>query len=161
MFKTRDEALAFIYAVNNDMPSIDKVDTVICAPFVVLRCLVKRQGENLRIEGADGFIVKVPEAFREKVSAYAGKEVIFGVRPEDMSLHDPANTNEDYTVSAKADVIELLGSEIFVHMTCAKVPCVARMEVPTQQLQVGQTLKIDIKMLKTHVFDKSTSLVIV
>ena len=25
MFKTRDEALAFIYAVNNDMPSIDKV----------------------------------------------------------------------------------------------------------------------------------------
>ena len=122
---------------------------------------VAGEGENLRIEGADGFIVKVPEAFREKVSAYAGKEVIFGVRPEDMSLHDPANTNEDYTVSAQADVIELLGSEIFVHMTCAKAPCVARMEVPTQQLQVGQTLKIDIKMLKTHVFDKSTSLVIV
>lgn len=41
MFKTRDEALAFIYAVNNDMPSIDKVDTVICAPFVVLRCFGK------------------------------------------------------------------------------------------------------------------------
>ena len=40
MFKTRDEALAFIYAVNNDMPSIDKVDTVICAPFVVLLQLV-------------------------------------------------------------------------------------------------------------------------
>lgn len=49
MFKTRDEALSFIYAVNDKMPSIDKVDTVICSPFVVLRCLVKRQGENLRI----------------------------------------------------------------------------------------------------------------
>lgn len=49
MFKTRDEALAFIYAVNESLPSIDDVDTVICAPFVVLRCLVKRQGENLRI----------------------------------------------------------------------------------------------------------------
>lgn len=49
MFKTRDEALSFIYAVNDKMPSIDKVDTVVCAPFVVLRCLVKRQGENLRI----------------------------------------------------------------------------------------------------------------
>lgn len=49
MFKTRDEALSFIYAVNDKMPSLDKVDTVVCAPFVVLRCLVKRQGENLRI----------------------------------------------------------------------------------------------------------------
>ena len=38
MFKTRDEALAFIYAVNESLPSIDDVDTVICAPFVVLRC---------------------------------------------------------------------------------------------------------------------------
>lgn len=49
MFKTRDEALSFIYAVNDKMPSIDKVDTIVCAPFVVLRCLVKRQGANLKI----------------------------------------------------------------------------------------------------------------
>ena len=43
MFKTRDEALDFIYQVNNRMPSLEDVDTVICAPFPVLRCLVKRQ----------------------------------------------------------------------------------------------------------------------
>ena len=43
MFKTRDEALAFIYAVNESLPSIDDVDTVICAPFVVLRCLVNKK----------------------------------------------------------------------------------------------------------------------
>ena len=49
MYKNRDEALAFIYAVNYNLPSIEKVDTVICAPFVSLKCLTKRQGENLRI----------------------------------------------------------------------------------------------------------------
>lgn len=49
MFKTRDEALAFIYKVNENVPAQDLVDSVICAPFTVLRCLVKRQGENLRI----------------------------------------------------------------------------------------------------------------
>ena len=67
MFKTRDEALAFIYAVNNDMPSIDKVDTVICAPFVVLRCLVKRQGENLRI-GAQNMHFDAPIPVRIPIS---------------------------------------------------------------------------------------------
>ena len=49
MNKTRDEALQFIYAVSENLPSIDKLDSIICAPAIVLRDLVKRQGDNLRI----------------------------------------------------------------------------------------------------------------
>jgi triosephosphate isomerase len=49
MNKTRDEALRFIYAVNSELPSSEEVESVICAPAILLRCLVKRQGENLRI----------------------------------------------------------------------------------------------------------------
>ena len=49
MNKTRDEALEFIYAVAEKLPSIDKLDSIVCAPAIVLRDLVKRQGENLRI----------------------------------------------------------------------------------------------------------------
>ena len=49
MNKTRDEALQFIYAVNNELPSNEKVESVICAPAILLRCLVKRQGDELRI----------------------------------------------------------------------------------------------------------------
>lgn len=67
MFKTRDEALAFIYAVNDKMPSLEKVDTVVCAPFVVLRCLVKRQGENLRI-GAQNMHFEEKGAFTGEIA---------------------------------------------------------------------------------------------
>ena len=49
MNKTRDEALQFIYSVNNELPSNTKVESVVCAPAVLLRCLVKRQGSELRI----------------------------------------------------------------------------------------------------------------
>ncbi len=49
MFKTRDEAIAFMYKVSESMPSIKEVDTVICAQAPMMRCLIKRQGENLRI----------------------------------------------------------------------------------------------------------------
>ena len=49
MFKTRDEAIGFMMAVNAKVPAQDVVETVICAPFTLLRCLVKRQGQNLRI----------------------------------------------------------------------------------------------------------------
>ncbi len=49
MFKTRDEALFFILQVSPLVPSIKDVDTVICAQAPLFRCLVKRQGDNLRI----------------------------------------------------------------------------------------------------------------
>ena len=49
MNKTRDESLQFIYAVKDRVASADTVESVICAPFPYLRCLVKRQGASLRI----------------------------------------------------------------------------------------------------------------
>lgn len=67
MFKTRDEALRFIYAVNNEVPSLEEVDSVICAPFTVLRCLVKRQGENLRI-GAQNMHFEESGAFTGEIA---------------------------------------------------------------------------------------------
>lgn len=68
MFKTRDEALQFVYAVSDRLPSIDKVDSVVCAQFTVLRCLVKRQGENLRI-GAQNMHFAEEGAYTGEVSA--------------------------------------------------------------------------------------------
>ncbi len=49
MNKTRDEALQFIYMASSRLPNKDEVESAICAPSVFLRCLVKREGENLKI----------------------------------------------------------------------------------------------------------------
>ncbi len=68
MYKTREEALEFIYKVNSAVPSIDVVDSVICAPFTSLRCLVKRQGENLRI-GAQNMHYAKEGAYTGEISA--------------------------------------------------------------------------------------------
>lgn len=68
MHKTRDEALQFIYAVNMEVPKKDYVETVVCAPALVLRDLVKRQGENLRI-GAQNVHEQTEGAFTGEISA--------------------------------------------------------------------------------------------
>ncbi|MDP3131078.1 MAG: triose-phosphate isomerase [Bacillota bacterium] len=49
MFKTRDEALFFIMKAAIAVPSIRDVDTVICAQAPLMRCLIKRMGDNLRV----------------------------------------------------------------------------------------------------------------
>ncbi len=67
MNKTRDEALAFVYAVNQEMPNKDEVQTLVCAPAPLLRCLVKRQGANLRI-GAQNMHYEENGAFTGEIS---------------------------------------------------------------------------------------------
>lgn len=67
MNKVRDEALQFIYAVNQQVPSSDEVETVICAPAVLLRSLVKRQGDHLRI-GAQNMYYEESGAFTGEIS---------------------------------------------------------------------------------------------
>jgi multiple sugar transport system ATP-binding protein len=111
---------------------------------------------------AGGFRVRAPEAFHARLEPHAGRPVIFGVRPEDMAAHHPAaGEGNGNTVTARADVVETLGSEIFVYLTCGAHSVVARMEAPERPLTVGQTLEVDLKMEKTHIFDKETSQTIV
>lgn len=68
MFKTKDDALAFIYAVNLEVPEREKVETVICAPSIFLRDLVKREGENLKI-GAQNMHYLDEGAYTGEISA--------------------------------------------------------------------------------------------
>jgi triosephosphate isomerase len=68
MNKTRDEALQFILQVNENVPAVELVDTVVCAPAIILRDLVKRQGEFLRI-GAQNMHEKDSGAYTGEISA--------------------------------------------------------------------------------------------
>jgi multiple sugar transport system ATP-binding protein len=111
---------------------------------------------------AGEFKVRAPEAFNARLEPHAGRSVIFGIRPEDMTAHDPtAGVGGGNTLTARADVVETLGAEIFVHLTCGALAIVARMEAPEEPLTEGQAVEVDLKMLKTHVFDKATSQTIV
>ena len=67
MYKNEDEALKFIYEVSEAMPSNEKVDSVICAPFVSLKSLVKCQGQNLKI-GAQNMHFEEQGAFTGEIA---------------------------------------------------------------------------------------------
>jgi len=68
MFKTRDEALQFVYNINMKLPSTEFVDSVICSQSPILRDLVKRQGDNLKI-GAQNMHYLDNGAYTGEVSA--------------------------------------------------------------------------------------------
>ena len=67
MYKNVDEAEQFAYQVADKMPSVEKVDSVICAPFISLKSLVKRQGDNLKI-GAQNMHFEEQGAFTGEIA---------------------------------------------------------------------------------------------
>lgn len=67
MFMTRDEAINFMYKVSEEMPSNELVDSVICAQAPMMRCLIKRQGDFLRI-GAQNLYWEDEGAFTGELS---------------------------------------------------------------------------------------------
>lgn len=110
MYKTKDDALAFIYAVNVEVPDKDIVESVICAPAIFLRDLVKREGENIRI-GAQNMHYAQEGAFTGEISAqmlksygvdyvvigHSERRQYFNETDESVNLKLIAAVNQDIT----------------------------------------------------------------
>lgn len=102
--------------------------------------------------------IKVPEGKVKKLKdpSYIGKEVIMGIRPED--LHDEEiflQSAVDSTVKAYVDVVELMGSETYLYLNVSGVNVTARVD-PRSTARAGDTIKIALDTNRLHFFDKET-----
>lgn len=103
-------------------------------------------------------VLTVPEGkmkvLREK--GYIGKEIIFGIRPED--IHDELIVVESYknsSIKAKINVAELLGSEIMIYSQIENQDFIARIDARLD-IQSGDELTVAFDMNKGHFFDSET-----
>jgi len=138
------------------------------------------EGDTLRLPMAD---VKLPDELRGAVSGGEGKQLIAGIRPEDFedsSLVGEA-AHRGATFNAKIDLVESMGSELYVHFTTSsdekieseelrelaedsgagEVPgggqegqVVARLD-PTSKATQGQDLELWLDSTKIKLFDPS------
>ncbi len=86
---------------------------------------------------------------------YAGKTVIMGIRPEDLSDDEEDLAKAKATLSAKVDVYELLGAEVFLYFTVNGSNMTARVN-PRTEARTGSEVKFALDVTKIHVFDKET-----
>ena len=114
-----------------------------------------------KVERADGglavdvgpFQVPIPEGKTGTYSPYAGKEVVFGIRPDD--IHDPTFAPpgiEAAPVEVKVDVTELMGNEIFVYMESGEHSFVGRLD-PRTKLRTGDEAQVVFNMENMHLFE--------
>ncbi|MBU9711287.1 ABC transporter ATP-binding protein [Evansella tamaricis] len=106
----------------------------------------------------EGHKVKVPAGKLKAVEKYNGKEIILGIRPED--IHDEPvflEASENSTFEAFIDVAELMGAETFLYSKVANQDFIARVDSRTD-VGNGDTLTMAFDMNKCHFFDPETEL---
>ena len=124
-------------------------------------CRLTRENEDFFV-GTGSFKLKVPQTFHPKIRHLEGKEIIFGVRPEDM--YDSRFGNNETmkcSMTAGVEVIEPLGAETHLYLACGRHSLVAKMDTPQDQFKIDQNVEVLIDMEKTHIFDIETSQTVV
>jgi len=105
---------------------------------------------------ASGFQVKVPKEFEDALADYIDKEVIFGIRPENIYDKFFARDAQPHnTVTGRVDVVEPLGSETLLHVTVGEDEIVAKVD-PKTKAEVEQPIDLVFDMTTMHAFDKET-----
>ncbi|MDQ3249035.1 MAG: ATP-binding cassette domain-containing protein, partial [Chloroflexota bacterium] len=104
-----------------------------------------------------GFRMEVPDAKAKEWRAHKGREVIFGIRPDDIHAKPfvPPGILES-SLSARVDVTELMGNEIFLYLvTKDDKQFVARVD-PRVQATMGDQMDLAVDMGNAHIFDPKT-----
>jgi multiple sugar transport system ATP-binding protein len=110
---------------------------------------------KLVIDG-EKFSLEVPEDRLDTYMPYAGKSIIFGIRPED--IYDPNFLPPGIfpqPVDGKVDVTELMGNEVFIYVTVGEHNFVARVD-PRTQAKMGESTQVMFNMNNMHLFDPET-----
>ncbi|PJI08763.1 MULTISPECIES: ABC transporter ATP-binding protein [Clostridium] len=91
-----------------------------------------------------------------KDGGYIGKNVVMGIRPENMD-EDPEflEKHNDAVIDAKVEVTELMGAETYIYLTKGKSNFTVRV-AGSSMSKAGDKIKVGINTNKIHVFDKET-----
>ncbi len=120
---------------------------------------LNKKADGVYAEFAGGSI-KLPEAKATSpvLEPYFGKEVVLGVRPED--IHDsPAmiSANPDSVLDAYVDVTEMVGAETFLYLKIADIPFISRVS-QRSTTKAEETVKVAVDVNRIHLFDKDTEI---
>ncbi len=113
--------------------------------------------ENNQIYFDEGdFKVKIPEYIKDSISSYINKEVVMGIRPENIydSNYDLL-AEYPQKLSALCEVIEPMGNEYIVYLATKNSKITARFD-PKKMPPMDEMINITFDMNKTLYFDIET-----
>ncbi|AKL97532.1 ABC transporter ATP-binding protein [Endomicrobium proavitum] len=122
--------------------------------------IINKNGALYLNEGA--FEIVVPNELKSKVAPYVGQKLTVGIRPEDIfdKLFYNRPDKDVNSFSATVEVVEPLGSEIYLHLNTGKNEFVAKVD-SQNRAKPNQVIELVFNIAKTHLFDSKTGVKII
>lgn len=86
---------------------------------------------------------------------YADKEVILGIRPEDIKCYKTKTGSKDNFIQAMVDISEMLGAESYLYLQVGDIKLTARVD-GKDLYNIKQNIWIAMDEERVHFFDKDT-----
>lgn len=102
-----------------------------------------------------GLKVRLPHRQEEKLARYVDREIVFGIRPEDIYEADVTHLEERAEASMTVEVVELMGNESYLYATTGLNSIIVRLRADLRS-SPGRRIDLAFDMAKTHFFDKDT-----
>jgi multiple sugar transport system ATP-binding protein len=121
--------------------------------------IIKKDG-RFYFDSGD-FQVKIVDDMIPYLKDYLWKEIVFGIRPED--IYDKLFVSEappENIVNVNVEVVEPMGSEVYLYLNSGKYSFIAKVS-GQEQVETGQDLEVVFDMSRVHFFDKMTEKTIV
>ena len=85
-----------------------------------------------------------------------GQEIILGIRPEDIGSLTARQNENNPSIKGKIEVIEPLGSETYLYITCGEHEVISRIESDIDHYSIGDEVTFPVNIRKVHLFDTET-----
>jgi len=129
-------------------------------PMNFLKGIVGKKGD-LYSFSAESFKLDIPKDVDHLLEEYIGKEVVLGIRPEDIwDVPSSAWIEEKFMIETKVDFRELMGSETYVYVKIGTVALVARVGAFADP-KPGTNFGLVINLRKIHIFDPESQKAII
>ena len=124
---------------------------------------IEKEGDSYYVVD-NAFRVKIPaDKINEnpKVKEFVGKDVVFGIRPEDINDAEVSDipATDDNSITAEVEVVEPMGSEIYLYLAVDDHSFIGRVDADSTA-KVGDNIKVVINTEKMHVFDAESEVAI-
>jgi multiple sugar transport system ATP-binding protein len=120
--------------------------------------IVKNEEAGLKfVSDGTGFEMNIPASMKSTLTNYEDKEVILGVRPEDLTVRNVDDMENLGVVPAQVEVVEPMGSETIIYVLSGQHSLVSRIDAH-EKTAPGNYIKLTLIPEKCHFFDAVTEL---
>jgi multiple sugar transport system ATP-binding protein len=124
-----------------------------------LRCRLEQNGAGLRVRLSDAISLPVPASRSAHYQGFAGKELIFGLRPEHITEPRRNDRDQQCEFSATLDVVEPMGMETMVYFTVDGQEVCGRVD-PGAATGPGEPMRLYADMDRMHLIDPQSGAVL-